>query len=362
MSTKTEKLDGRHLPEEALRALRARAIAAARKGVKRGEIARILGMSRNWVWKTLRAAEKHGEEAAIAGHKRGPKDETIGVMRILTPKEEAQLQKWIVDENPAQMKFPWAVWTRKAVQDLILREFKKEVAIRTISTYMKRWGMTPQRPQKKTLQQDDKAVAEWLDKVYPLIAERAKQEGALILWEDETAIKQDSNWVRGYAPKGKTPTLLQDNRSRYGAPVMLSAINNQGKVFFMLQRMAVNSYHFIRFLHRLILDLGSDGRKLFVICDNARIHHSKLVKAWAKKHEAEIEIFHMPAYSPELNPDEFLNRSLKTELRLQCSGTHAENLNRARAFMENCRRDPERSRRCFSPDSVRYAQAEPEVA
>ena len=96
---------------------------------------------------------------------------------------------------------------------------------------------------------------------------------------------------------------------------MLSAINNQGKVFFMLQRMAVNSYHFIRFLHRLILDLGSDGRKLFVICDNARIHHSKLVKAWAKKHEAEIEIFHMPAYSPELNPDEFLNRSLKTELR-----------------------------------------------
>ena len=118
MSTKTEKLDGRHLPEEALRALRARAIAAARKGVKRGEIARILGMSRNWVWKTLRAAEKHGEEAAIAGHKRGPKDETIGVMRILTPKEEAQLQKWIVDENPAQMKFPWAVWTRKAVQVL----------------------------------------------------------------------------------------------------------------------------------------------------------------------------------------------------------------------------------------------------
>ncbi len=49
---------------------------------------------------------------------------------------------WIIDSNPSQLKFPWAVWTRKAVRDLIRREFGKEIAIRTISAYMKRWNMT----------------------------------------------------------------------------------------------------------------------------------------------------------------------------------------------------------------------------
>lgn len=114
---------------------------------------------------------------------------------------------------------------------LIRREFGKEIAIRTISTYMKRWNMTPQLPKKKA-----------------------------------------------HGPRGQSPVLIDNARTNYGAPVMISAVNNQGKCFFLLQRKAVNACHFIRFLHRLILDLGSGGRKLFVICDNARIHHARLVQ------------------------------------------------------------------------------------
>ena len=145
---------------------------------------------------------------------------------------------------------------------------------------MKRWNMTPQLPKKKALQQDPVAVSKWLEETYPQIEQRAKAENALILWQDETAVKQDSNWVRSYAPRGQTPVLIDNARTNYGAPVMISAVNNQGKCFLLLQRKAVNAYHFIRFLHRLILDLGSGGRKLFVICDNARIHHARLVQRW----------------------------------------------------------------------------------
>lgn len=116
---------------------------------------------------------------------------------------------------------------------LIRREFGKEIAIRTISAYMKRWNMTPQLPKKKALQQDPVAVSKWLEETYPQIEQRAKAENALILWQDETAVKQDSNWVRSYAPRGQTPVLIDNARTNYGAPVMISAVNNQGKCFFL---------------------------------------------------------------------------------------------------------------------------------
>ena len=135
-------LDGRKLSLSAQKALRQRVIEADKKGIKRTQIAKTFGMSRQWVWKVLRAFEKHGEEAAIAGHSRGPKPETSDKMRRLSRQEEAKLMAWIIDSNPSQLKFPWAVWTRKAVRDLIRREFGKEIAIRTISAYMKRWNMT----------------------------------------------------------------------------------------------------------------------------------------------------------------------------------------------------------------------------
>ena len=121
--------------------------------------------------------------------------------------------------------------------------------------------MTPQRPKKKAIQQND----------------------AAIFWEDETAVQQDANWVRGYAPRGRTPTILHDRRACYGAPVMISAVNNQGLSAFAFQRSAVRRYSFIRFLHRLIKDYRKEARKLFFL----------------------------PAYSPELNPDEFLSCQLQ---------------------------------------------------
>ena len=132
MMTEANSLDGRKLSLSAQKALRQRVIEAYKKGIKRTQIAQTFGMSRQWVWKVLRAFEKHGEEAAIAGHSRGPKPETSDKMRRLSRQEEAKLMAWIIDSCPSQLKFPWAVWTRKAVRDLIRREFGKEIAIRTL--------------------------------------------------------------------------------------------------------------------------------------------------------------------------------------------------------------------------------------
>ena len=313
----TTTLDGRKATPEAQLELRRRCIVYFRDGVKRAEIARRLGLSRQWVTKIIKIYQTEGFDSAVAGKKRGLNEAAASEKRRLSREEEKKVANWIGDKNPAQLKFDFALWTAKAVRQLIYREFGRQLDLSTVHRYLRSWGMTPQRPKKKAIQQDDAAVQRWLETDYPAIAERAKKEKATIFWEDETAVQQDTNWIRGYAPRGKTPTILHDRRACYGAPVMISAVNNQGLSAFAFQRSAVRRYSFIRFLHRLIKDYGGKGRKLFVICDNCRIHHAKLVAAWCEAHKEEIELFFLPSYSPELNPDEFLNRQLKTSLRVK---------------------------------------------
>ena len=57
----------------------------------------------------------------------------------------------------------------------------------------------------------------------------------------------------------------------------------------------------IKFLKRLLKESES---KIFLVLDNLRVHHAKIVKAWLEKNKESIEIFYLPAYSSELNPDD----------------------------------------------------------
>ena len=69
---------------------------------------------------------------------------------------------------------------------------------------------------------------------------------------------------------------------------------------------------FIDFMKRLIKDAK---QKVFLIVDNLRVHHAKKVMEWLAQHKGEIEIFYLPAYAPEHNPDEYLNNDLKQTIR-----------------------------------------------
>ena len=219
----------------------------------------------------------------------------------------------MIDNNPRQLKLDFALWTARGVRKLIVDRLNKHLSLTTVRRYLRSWGMTPQRPKKKAIQQDDAAVKQWIETEYPAIAQRAKKENATIFWEDETAVQQDTNWVRGY--------------------------------------------DFIRFLHRLIQENREAGRKLFVICDNCRVHHAKLVQAWCEKHKDEIELFFLPAYSPELNPDEFINRQLKTQLRLHAPRNHAKTLELAKEITTDFKLRQSPIRACFEVESTLYAKA-----
>ena len=89
---------------------------------------------------------------------------------------------------------------------------------------------------------------------------------------------------------------------------MISAITNQGKVRFQIYDGRMNADQLIQFMKRLIKDTK---RKVFLILNNLRVHNAKKVTQWLAKHSENIEVFYLPAYSPELNPDEYLNCDLK---------------------------------------------------
>ena len=111
---------------------------------------------------------------------------------------------------------------------------------------------------------------------------------------------------RGFAPKGQPPVLpVETKRERVN---MLSAISSQGNVRFMVYQDSMDQRRLIQFMQRLI---STSERKVFLILDNLRVHHGKLVSSWLEKHKAQMEVFFLPPYAPEYNPDEYLNHALK---------------------------------------------------
>lgn len=217
--------------------------------------------------------------------------------------------------------------------------------------YLRKWGFTPQKPKKQAYEQCPKAVQKWLNEDYPLIKERAEKENAEIYWGDETGVKSQCNHGRSYAPKGKT--LIKKSTSKRFSVNMVSAVTNQGKVQFMIYSEAMNAERLIEFLKQLI---KSSRRKIYLILDNLKVHHSKVVKEWMGKNQDKIALFFLPSYSPEMNPDEYLNCDLKQGLSAKKSPKNKDILqNNVKQHMDLLTNNHERVKKYFKHKSIEYA-------
>ena len=349
--------DARSLPEASLELLRRQAHRLRQDGRTWDDIACIVGVNR---WTLMSWARRFGvgaerELGEVASARRGRR---FGEGRTLSLADEVGLREQIIGALPTALGLAHALWSRRAVQEAVKARFALDMPIRTVGEYLRRWGFTPQRPAKRAVEQRPEAVRQWLQVDYPAIAEKARTEGAELYWGDETAVKQDAAWLRGYAAVGHTP-VLPHSPHRHGIS-MLSALTNQGLVRFALYDGAVNTERFIEFLQALVAD--SAGRKVHLIVDNLRVHHAKRVRAWLADKSHLIELHYLPPYSPEANPDELLNRDLKTELRSRPAAKDAHTLKAmALAFMHQLSSLPERVRRYFQSSSTTYAAASASV-
>lgn len=342
-----EKIDARTLTQDAQEAQRRQIIRLRKSGRANKEVAEIVGVSPGHCSRVWKRYQDQGVSAVAKG-KRGRRH---GDQRTLTAEQEATVKRLLIDKSPLQLKLTFALWNREAVRLLIQQQCGFLMPIRTVGEYLKRWGFTPQKPIKWAKEQSTPAVARWLTKDYPAIAKRAKQEKAEIYWGDETGIQTGANVEKGYSPKGKTPVLRQTaQKHRIN---MISAITNGGKVRFMFYRDTMNSKRLITFMRRLTKDAG---RKVYLILDNLKVHHSDLVKRWLEKHKEKIEVFYLPSYSPELNPDEYLNNSLKGSVHSGLRAQNAKQLEtKARNHMRHLQNRPSKVKRFFEHRCVTYA-------
>jgi len=340
--------DARKLSQDAQEALRKRGIRlvnVSRKPVR--EVADILGVARWTVYKWLASVRLHGEQA-IVKKRRGPRK---GSRAALSKTQSEIIQRLITDRCPDQLKMPFALWTRESVQHLIHHCFGIKLHVTTVGKYLKTWGYTAQRPLRRAYTQNPEKIAQWLKDEYPAIAARAKEENAEIHWGDESGIRSDCQVSTSYAPKGKTPVLKQPGR-RFSVN-MISAITNKGTLRFMVYEGSFNISIFLKFLRRLI---QRQKRKVFLIVDNLKVHHGKKVQTWIAKHKDKIELFFLPPYAPEYNPDEYLNNAVKGRAhRRKMSKSQKELTNHVRSTLAGLQKEPTVIKNLFQAPAVLYA-------
>lgn len=134
---------------------------------------------------------------------------------------------------------------------------------------------------------------------------------------------------------------------------MLSAVSKRGKLRFVLYKDNMDSDKLIDFMRRLVHD---SVKKVFLILDNLRVHHSKKVQAWVENYKDEIEVFYLPPYAPEYNPDELVNSDLKRSVGRKASSRSKEELeHNVRSHLKSLQLNPSKITSFFNASYTKYA-------
>lgn len=293
--------DARCLSPVAQETLRHRVIRAVGEGMSQAEAARVFGVSRQAINGWSRRWRENGMPALQSKPRGRP-----SIIR-LAPWQAATTVRLLTDRCPDQLKLPFALWTREAVRDLIVRRFGIRLSVWTVGRYLKRWGFMPQKPLRRAYERDPEAVRHWLTKEYPTIRALARRESATIYWGDEMGMRSDHQAGTSYGRRGKTP-VIPGTGKRFRCN-LISAITNRGKLACMVFGENFTTSVLILFLKRLIRHAR---RKAFLIVDEHPVHTARRVEQWVARHRRQVRLFFLPGYSPDLNPDELLNQDVKT--------------------------------------------------
>src|SRR5712691_7541510 len=263
------KQDARSLSAEAQEDLRRRVVEAVQKGLSQTEAARVFGVARGTVSRWMGLVERVGRRALKARRRGRPP------VSRLAPHQAAMTVRHIISGCPDQLNFPFALWTREAVQDLLSRKFDLQDSVWTVGRYLRAWGLTPQKPVRRAYEQNPAAVRKWLEEEYPSIRELARQLKAQIHWLDEMGLRSDHQAGRSYGRRGQTPVVLGTGQ-RFRCN-MISSITNRGRLAFMIFRQRFTARVFLNFLGRLLRLIPG---KVFLILDRHPVHKSAPVSRW----------------------------------------------------------------------------------
>ena len=344
-------VDMRKLPAAAQEERRRQVVGLRESGLTFAAIAAQTGLTENGVSGICRRYAEQGMAGLVSGPRGAASGPASGTGRFLTPQQEAEMQVLVCQHLPDDLGLPYALWSRAAVRMLVEQRCGVRLAVRSMGTYLARWGFTAQKPLRRAYEQSAEAVQRWLRHDYPTIAARAKREKGAIFWGDETGLRSDDVRGRSFAPCGRTPVVRpSQRRARLG---LISAVTNKGELRWMVLDGAIKAPALISFMQRLVHEAGC---KVFLVLDNLPVHRARSVKDWLAGRRVEIEVFHLPAYSPELNPDEGLNANLKQAATRKPPARSKPELKRNLiSHMRGLSKRPSRIRSYFCHPTFRYA-------
>jgi len=338
--------DARSLSPAAQEALRLRAVQAITAGMKQTEAVRVFGVSRAAIGKWMKQYRQGGAKTLKAKPQGRPKGRSR-----LAPWQAAQIVRSITDRTPDQLKLPFVLWTREAVAALIEQRFGVRLSVWTVGRLLARWGLTPQKPVRRAWEQNPKEVERWLKVEYPRVRAEAKAEKAEIHWGDEMGLRSDHQAGTSYGRRGVTP-VIPGTGQRWRCN-MISSITGRGRLRFMVFKKRFTSKVFIDFMRRLV---RSVGRKVYLIVDGHPVHKSAETARWLARHGEQIRMILLPAYSPDLNPDEFLNHDVKQNaVGRRRARSREDMMADVRGYLRSTQKQPEIVKSYFRAPSVQYA-------
>ena len=298
----SKKLDGRKLTHEQSEYIRIQAVKAVRKNNKSPEdVIKTFGLHRANIYKWLAKYDAGGFSALKSNKAQGPAPK-------LTEKQREKLGALLL-KNPLQLKFEYALWTVEMAGQLIADKFDVLYSKVQVGRLLKKLGLSRQRPIERAYQQDPVKVQEWLNKTFPAIKKEAKKQKRDIYFADEAGFHATAQYGTTWAPVGETP-IIKTNGQRQKVNC-ISAINNKGKMRFMIFEERFTGLVFINFLKRL---MHKQSNAITLIVDGHRTHFTKEVKSYLESLKGKLKIYQLPPYSPEKNPDELVWNNAKQKV------------------------------------------------
>ena len=302
------RLDGRKLDHQTLEEIRVRTIHAVQGGQHPEDVVRALGLGKSCIYSWL-AAYRSGGLGGLKAKK------LLGRPMELRPEQLKSLYDVVADQTPLQHRFEIALWTLDVVRWLIAERFQVKLSRPSTLSLMRQLGLSCKRPLHRAYEQDAARVERWKREEFPLIRQMARKAGAEIWFSDECGVRSHYHTGTTWGPSGKTP-IVESTGARFRFN-LISAINNLEQMRFMLTESNVNTGVYEEFLKRLLVGAK---QPVFLVVDGHSVHRSRALKDFATSTDGRLQLFFLPPYSPQVNPDELVWNAVKNQRELTVSG------------------------------------------
>jgi len=292
--------DARLIPDEVMSYIRKIAVNAVKeKNFSPEDVIQIMGFSRSCIYDWLKRFEENGYDGLET--KKAP-----GSPAIINEEMDRWLRRIVLDSSPTNFGYDTTLWTCDILAELLKKEWGVEVTSTAVNHHLHQLDLTHQKPTFTPFEQDPLAVEEYLNKKFPKIQSFARKVGADIGFQDEASVDLRDHSGKTWGERGVRPNVYVTGKR--GRLNILSVVTAKGIFYYHVTEDNIDSDKFIQFLEEII---EQHDRVMFLIVDRASFHISRKVRIFVWQHREQIRLFYLPAYSPELNPDEHVWEEIK---------------------------------------------------